>query len=42
MVSYIKGGTRAKGIWEQDAQGNIMAQKGWEWEMEKASQWVTW
>jgi hypothetical protein len=30
MVSYIKGGMQAKGIWKQDPKANILAQKGWE------------
>ena len=25
MVSYIKGGVQAKGIWEQDPEANIWA-----------------
>ena len=32
MVSYIKGGMQAKGIWKQDPEENIWAQEGWEWE----------
>ena len=28
MVSYIKGGMQAKGIWKQDPEVNIWAQKG--------------
>ena len=31
MVSYIKGGMQAKGIWKQDPEANIYAQKGSEW-----------
>ena len=30
MVSYIKGGSQAKGIWKQDPDVNIWAQEGWE------------
>ena len=30
MVSYIKGGSQAKGIWKQDPEANIWAQEGWE------------
>ena len=41
MVSYIKGGTQAKGIWKQDPEANIWAQEGWEWGVDKASQWWT-
>jgi hypothetical protein len=40
MVSYIKGGTQAKGIWKQDPEANILAQEECEWGMEKASQFV--
>ena len=36
MVSYIKGGFQAKGIWKQDPEANIWAQEGWEWGVEKA------
>ena len=36
MVSYIKGGIQTKGIWKQDPEANILAQKGWEWGVEKA------
>ena len=28
MVSYIKGGIQAKGIWKQDPEENIWAQEG--------------
>ena len=28
MVSYIKGGKRAKGIWKQDSEVNFWAQEG--------------
>ena len=28
MVSYIKGGMQAKGIWKQDPEANIWAQEG--------------
>ena len=35
MVSYIKGGTQAKGTWKQDPEENIWAQYGWEWGVEK-------
>ena len=41
MVSYIKGGSQAKGIWKQDPEANIWVQGGWEWGVEKASQWGT-
>ena len=41
MVSYIKGGMQAKGIWKQDPEANIWAQEEWEWEGEKAPQWGT-
>ena len=41
MVSYIKGGIQAKGIWKQDPEANIWAQEGWEWGVEKAPQWGT-
>ena len=37
MVSYIKGGIQAKGIWKQDPEANIWAQEGWEWVVEKGS-----
>ena len=36
LVSYIKGGIQAKGIWKQDPEANIWAQEGWEWGVEKA------
>ena len=39
MVSYIKGGIQAEGIWKQDPEANIWAQEGWEWGVEKAPQW---
>ena len=32
-----KGGTQTKGIWEQDHMANILSQKWWKWEVEKAS-----
>ena len=38
MVSYIKGGMLAKGIWKHDPEVNIWVQEVWEWEVEKASQ----
>ena len=41
MVSYIKGGMKAKGIWEQDPDANIWAQEEWEGGVEKALQWGT-
>jgi hypothetical protein len=41
MVSYIKGGIQAKGIWKQDPEKDISAQEGWEWGVEKAPQWGT-
>ena len=34
MVSYIKGGMQAKGIWKQDPEANIRTQEGWEWGVE--------
>ena len=34
MVSYIKGGMLAKGIWKQDHEANIWGQEG-EWGVEK-------
>jgi hypothetical protein len=34
MVSYIKGGTHAKGIWKQDPEANIWAQDRWKGEMD--------
>ena len=39
MVSYIKGGIQAKGIWKQDPEVNIWVQERCEWGVEKASQW---
>ena len=41
MVSYIKGRTQAKGIWKQDPEANIWAQKGLKWGGDKAPQWGT-
>ena len=41
MVSYIKGGIQAKGVWKQDREANIWAQEGWEWGVVKAPQWGT-
>ena len=41
MVSYIKGGIQAKGIWKQDPEANFWAQEGWECGVEKAPQWGT-
>ena len=35
MVSYIKGGMQAKGIWKQDPEANIWVQEEWEWGVEK-------
>ena len=32
MVSHVKGGTQAKGIWKLDLEVNIWAQEGCEWE----------
>ena len=29
MVSYIKGGIQAKGIWKQDPEANIWAKEEW-------------
>ena len=31
----------SKDIWKQDSEENIWAQEGWEWGMDKASQWGT-
>ena len=39
MLSYIKGGTQANGIWKHDPEANIWVQEGWEWEVENAPQW---
>ena len=36
-----KGETQAKGIWKQDPEAKIWTQEGWEWGMDKASQWGT-
>ena len=36
MVSYVKRGMQAKGIWKQDLEENIWDQEGWEWGGEKA------
>ena len=41
VVSYIKGGIQAKGIWKQNPEANIWAQEGWEWGVEKAPEWGT-
>ena len=41
IVSYIKGGMQAKGIWKQGPEANIWAQEEWEWGVEKAPQWGT-
>ena len=41
MISYIKGGLHAKGIWKQDPDANIWTQEGWEWGVEKAPEWET-
>ena len=41
MVSYIKEGMQAKGIWKQDPEVNIWDQDGWDWGVEKAPQWGT-
>ena len=41
MISYIKEGMQANDIWQQDPEANNLAQKGWEWDVEKASQWWT-
>ena len=30
MVSYIKGGMQAKGIWKQVPEANIWVQEGWD------------
>ena len=38
MFFYIKEETHARGIWEQDPESNISAQKGREYGVEKASQ----
>ena len=41
MVSYIKEGLQAKGIWKQDPEASIWAEEGWEWEVEKVTPWET-
>ena len=41
MVSYIKGGTQAKGIWKQNPEESIWTQEGFEWGVAKAPQWGT-
>ena len=41
MISYIKGGKRAKGISESDYEANIWPQQKLKWEEDKASQWET-
>ena len=41
MISYIKGGIQAKGIWKQDPEENIWIQEEWEWGVEKAPQLET-
>ena len=41
MVSYIKGGSHANGIWKQNSEVNIWSQDGYIWGLEKASQWGT-
>ena len=33
--------TKAKGIWKQDPEANTWAPQGWDWGVEKASQWGT-
>ena len=38
MVSYIKGGIQAKGIWKQDHEADNWNQEGCEWWVEKAPQ----
>ena len=38
MVSHITGRMQVKLIWEQDPEANILAQEGWEWEVEKVSE----
>ena len=38
MVSYIKGGMQAKGVWKQEPEANIWAQEGREWRGEKVPQ----
>ena len=38
VVSYIKGGTKAKVIGKQDPEANIWTQEGGEWGMEKTPQ----
>ena len=37
MVSYIKGGIQANGIWKQDPEENIWVQEGWESGVEMVS-----
>ena len=38
MVSYIKGGTQAKGILKQYPEANILVKEGREWGVKKAPQ----
>ena len=38
MVSYIKGGIQAKGIWKQDPEASIWTHNDWEGGVEKVSQ----
>jgi hypothetical protein len=39
MVSYIRKGTQAMGIWKQDSETNIWTQEGLELGLRKGSQW---
>ena len=39
MVSYIKGGNNARGIWKQDPEANIWGQEESEVGVEMAPQW---
>ena len=41
MISYIKGGTQAKGIWKQDPEANIWTQEGCEWWVDTVPQCET-
>ena len=38
LLSYVKGGIQAKGIWKQDPEANIWAQEEWECGAEEAPQ----
>ena len=35
MISSIKGGMQAEGVWKQDPGANIWVQEGWEYGVEK-------